>query len=388
MNPNRFESAPRALLLTFAASLIAMSGIELVLPSLPLMQEALGLSDSAIVLVMTVYLLPGVVVTIPAGAVADAFGTRRVLVFALTGLGLTGVGLFFARSLSVVLGLRLIQGLCAGAIAPLTIAYIGALTDGLGQLRAQAKRSLLMTVGSATLPALGGLVASAHWSGPFALQALALPVAFALWRVRPLNRPAVRPKFALIPARPDRHVMSVHVLSLIRFVALYAFLTFLPLALARFGFTPLEVGLWLGASAGLGAIVALASSGLAQRVRPSALMQAGLVVAGSGLALMAPGGSPLWLIAGGLVFGTGDGLHGVLQNSFLTRVGEAATRNSTVAVAAMAKNLGKVFGPGLVLLTGGALGHTLVFAGLGLGICLSAALPALLRPYDDAVVGR
>jgi MFS family permease len=364
-----------------------MVGIELVLPVLPILQTAVHLTERDTVLFTTAYLLPGVLVTLPAGALADRFGTRRVLVTALAGIGVAGIGLALSRTLPLLLMFRVIQGFCGGATAPMTITLIGDLTVGTFQLRAQAHRSLVMTLGSAFLPVMGGLAAGVHWSLPFAIQGTALGMAAIVLRVVPAARPARRPRAALRLSRPDSKVMAIHTLSLLRFVVMYSFLTFIPLVLARFGFSPVQVGLILGGSAAVGAILAVFANRMVRYVSPSYLLGTSLLVAGVGLALLGLIHGTPGLIIGSLVFGAGDGLHGVLQNSFLTRVGSIASRGSIVAMAATAKNLGKVLGPPLILLLSRGVGNALAFAILGVGMMLGAAAARPLRAADEAVLG-
>jgi MFS family permease len=369
------------------ASLFAMAGIELLLPVLPILQTALHLTERDIVLFTMAYLLPGVLVTLPAGVLADRFGTRRVLEIALAGMGVAGIGLALSRTLPLLLAFRIIQGFCGGAIAPMTITLIGDLTSGTSQIRAQAHRSLLMTLGSAALPVIGGLAAAVHWSLPFALQGTALVLAGLILRVTPGTRPARKPRVVLRLTRPDSKVMAIHILSLLRFVVLYSFLTFLPLALARSGFSPVQVGMTLGGSAAVGAILAIFTNRMVRHVPPSSLLGVALFVTGVGLAILGFIPGTPGLILGSLVFGAGDGLQGVLQNTFLTRVGSIESRGSIVAVAATAKNLGKLFGPPLILLLSRGVGTALAFAILGVGTMLGAAAARPLRGADEAVLG-
>jgi MFS family permease len=377
-----------SLIPTHIASILSMTGIELVLPTLPLLQSALNLTDRDIVLFTMAYLLPGVLVTLPAGALADRLGAKRVLVIALAGMGACGIALSLSRSLPLLLVFRTIQGLCAGAISPLTITLLGDLTDGARQLQAQAHRSLLMTMGSAGLPVIGGFAGGVHWSVPYALQGIAVAVAAVIWRVVPNLRRDHRTHIAVRSSRLDSKVLAVNFLSLLRFLVMYSFLTFVPLALGRLGFSPIRVGLVLGASAGLGATLAIFAGRMVNHVAPSLLLGTSLTVAGVGITVLGVSPTSLGLIVGSMIYGAGDGLHGVLQNSFLTRVGNPANRGSIVAMAATAKNLGKLLGPPLILVLSRGAGNAAAFAILGLGTILGTGFVRPLRAVNDRLLGR
>ena len=62
----------------YAGCIVAQTGVQLVAPSLPAMRDALGLTDSRLALVMTIYLLPAALGALPAGLLADRIGRRRV----------------------------------------------------------------------------------------------------------------------------------------------------------------------------------------------------------------------------------------------------------------------------------------------------------------------
>ena len=75
----------------FLAGPIVLSGLQSILPTLPLMQDELGLSNTEIGLVTSVYLLPGVLLAVPAGMLADRFGRRIVLSVSLLVFGVGGL---------------------------------------------------------------------------------------------------------------------------------------------------------------------------------------------------------------------------------------------------------------------------------------------------------
>ena len=61
---------PAGIWMAILASGAALTGIQLILPALPVMQRDLGLSDSQIGLVTSAYLLPSVLFAFPAGLLA------------------------------------------------------------------------------------------------------------------------------------------------------------------------------------------------------------------------------------------------------------------------------------------------------------------------------
>ena len=83
-------------------------------PALPKIAEHFAASNTLVQNTVTAYVLGMALVVLPAGLIADAIGRKRVL---LTGLGLmtlTSIGCALADNLTMMIGLRFLQGLGAG----------------------------------------------------------------------------------------------------------------------------------------------------------------------------------------------------------------------------------------------------------------------------------
>ncbi len=83
-------------------------------PALPKIAEHFAASNTLVQNTVTAYVLGMALVVLPAGLIADAVGRKRVL---LTGLGLmtlTSIGCALADNLTMMIGLRFLQGLGAG----------------------------------------------------------------------------------------------------------------------------------------------------------------------------------------------------------------------------------------------------------------------------------
>jgi len=122
------EPAPRQHYnVTFAV--LALAGMSfallqsLVAPALPAIQESLHTTTEAVAWVLTAYLLSASVATPILGRLGDMFGKERMLLLALTALGVGSFVAALATSVEVLIGARVIQGL-GGAIFPLAFGII------------------------------------------------------------------------------------------------------------------------------------------------------------------------------------------------------------------------------------------------------------------------
>src|SRR6266540_275436 len=98
----------RGLLVALSTSVASVMGVNLVYPVLPPMMQQLGVDQSAVGLVITVYTVPMIFVAPVAGAMADLHGRRAVLFGGMLLFGLAG----------------------AGALMPLTIVLLSDLLEG------------------------------------------------------------------------------------------------------------------------------------------------------------------------------------------------------------------------------------------------------------------
>lgn len=116
------SQASRLIHFLFAIQLISMGAMEMSGPFWPLRLKDLSTSGWQFGLAgVAVYVLPmlGIMLTSAFwGRVGDRFGHKLMMVRALLGLALTQLALAYADDVWTILTLRLIQGACAGYLAP------------------------------------------------------------------------------------------------------------------------------------------------------------------------------------------------------------------------------------------------------------------------------
>ena len=83
-------------------------------PALPEIAEHFAATNTLVQNTVTAYVLGMALVVLPAGLIADAIGRKRVLLAGLTLMTLTSIGSALADNLTMMIGLRFLQGLGAG----------------------------------------------------------------------------------------------------------------------------------------------------------------------------------------------------------------------------------------------------------------------------------
>ncbi|MFJ6615082.1 MFS transporter [Streptomyces sp. NPDC091289] len=115
----------RTILITVCLALMAViasvSGLNVAQPDLAV---AFGASQSTVLWIINIYTLGLAALLLPLGAIGDRLGRKPVLLTGLTVFGLAGAVAGLAPSAEVMLGARLLSGVGAAMIMPITLAVI------------------------------------------------------------------------------------------------------------------------------------------------------------------------------------------------------------------------------------------------------------------------
>ena len=370
-----------------------ITGVQLISPALPALAERFALSESEVSLVISVYLIPATLASVPAGFLADRFGRRWVFGTGLCLFGVAGVLLpvVAQESYGALLVIRFVQGLGFAPAFPLTITILGDLYKGPKLVGALGRRSVLMSVADGGYPILGGILVGLSWLAPWYLQAVALPIGLmVLFSFRdwvPLGTQGGMGGLRwLWRSVHSKSILSLHYVGFLRFFAKFALLSYLPLLLViSRGLTAAQAGLILGTAA-LSGTLGAAMSGMLARVGPaSRWVIAGMVMQGLGLAIMAFVAQIWMLMTVAVFYGLADGVLGTFVNAYLASATDPEHRASLVAANGAIKNFGKLLAPlllgMLVLVVPLSVGFTAV-AGV---LVISAPAAAPLRAYDSRI---
>lgn len=155
-------------------------GTALLSPVLDSLVGPFGTTQTDVGLLISVFTAPGILIVPVAGALADRYGRKPVLVAALVLFGLAGTAIAFTTDFRVALGLRLLQGVGFAGIVPTLITSIGDFYTGSREATAQGLRFTVSGLSQAAFPLLAGVLVATAWQYPFLLFAVALPAAAAV----------------------------------------------------------------------------------------------------------------------------------------------------------------------------------------------------------------
>lgn len=366
----------RNLLVIFGITLTAVMGVASIAPALPKMARVLEVSNEQIGLLITAFTLPGIFLTPVLGVFADRIGRKIILVPSLFIFGLAGTACAFATDFSWLLGLRFIQGIGGASLGALNVTLIGDLYDGNRRATAMGYNGSVLSVGTASYPAIGGGLALLGWYYPFYLSLIALPIGiFVLTFLNnpdPVNGKDLRSYFGDVwNSLKSKKVLGLFTANFLTFIILYGgYLTFFPILLDQeFKQSSLIIGIMLSGSS---VITALTSSQLGKLT--NRFSEANLIMTGSLLYLcvflVIPTIDNIWLLALPIaVFGFAQGINIPSILNLLTHQAPSEYRAAFLSINWTVLRSGQAVGPfllGLIYATTGITGTFMFTAAVAL----------------------
>jgi MFS transporter, ACDE family, multidrug resistance protein len=366
----------RNLHVLWGVTLMAVLGTSSITPAFPTIVRELGVSSGQVGLLITVFTLPGIVMTPLLGVLSDRYGRKKILVPALLLFGIAGGACAFARDFNVLLALRFFQGMGAAALGTLNVTVIGDIYDGRERSSALGYNSSVLSAGTASYPAIGGLLATFGWFYPFALPLAAIPIAivvlFSLHNPEPRNDDRLRDYFGSVWENlHDREVFGLIGASLLTFIVLFGpQISYLPILMnARFDAPSYVIGAVLSSASVTTALTSTQLGRLTRRFSEKGLLKVAFVLYAIALIVVAFTPSLPLLVLPAVLFGVTQGIN--LPNVFSLLNAHAPTENrgAFMATNGMSLRAGQTIGPLFMASAAGTLGLTgayLTAAGLAL----------------------
>lgn len=370
-------------------------GFSITSPLLPDLAEALSVDAGAIGLLQAAVSVPGVLLSLVIGYFADKVGRRRVVLVSLLLFSLAGAAGYFARTFTLLVAARLVQGIGTSGILGLSIVLVGDLFTGAERTRAMGFNMAGLTLVNMAGPTLSGVVGQSDVFRPFLIFLIGLPL--ALWVSR---MPVDSARQAESPLRhlgeAFRFVRNAG--HLVDYIGILGATVATTVLLHGFGYTttPLFLDEVFGIeSSGRGLIIAAFQVGTvfaaiqigrlrARRTgRTLVSMSLGLMAVGALLTAAAPA---WWFVALGLgIAGVGFGLWVPIAQEHTAEVGGEAYRGLTVLMWVTFVRIAQVIGPPMGASMSESIGPRTTFAVAGVGMGLAMFL---WRPIRSAATAR
>lgn len=177
------------LILLLIGSCMPVLGAVLLSPVLPRISQHFAATPGVDVLVPVILTVPALFIALGApfaGAIADKFDRKRLLIAAMVSYAIFGTAPLYLDSIQAILASRVLVGVCEAAIMTCCTTLISDYWSGPLRVRYLGLQTLVATVAATAFFALGGLLGADGWRTPFWLYAAAalaaIPMAVLLWQ--------------------------------------------------------------------------------------------------------------------------------------------------------------------------------------------------------------
>jgi MFS family permease len=331
---------------------MSVIGIASVSPALPGIAEQFSVEAKDFGLILSVFAIPGIVLTPILGIISDRYGRRIVIVPTLLLFGVAGFMCALTDSFEMLLVFRFLQGVGAAALGALNVALIGDLFEGADRPRVMGINHSVLSIGTALFPVIGGVLASASYKYVFYMPLLAIPIAvyvFFFLDVDVKGQESHIKKYLgnFVRLLKNRNLISLLIVSVSIFVILMGpFLTYVPyIAGEKFKINPTMIGLILASMSATTSLVGYFLDKFLKRFTHERLLKFGLIGYAVSMGLVPFYSDWYMLFLTTIIFGAS--LSFVLPNSqsMIIKFSDENNRALLMSFNRMISQVGQAFGP-------------------------------------------
>lgn len=375
----------RTAVTVFGITLLVTSGVSSLIPALPLLAQTFHVPIELSGLIVAAFALPGFFCIPLAGILSDRYGRRAVLLPSLLLFAAGGAACAIATSFTELLGCRVVQGIGSASLGILYNTIIADTWDGEARARMMSRNALVLGLGTAISPALGGALALLGWRMPFLLSLLALPL-LCIAPSALLARPQASVSFRIYLGNVFRCLRAPETLRILGLGFGSSILLFGPvvtcfplIAHQSFNAEAFDIGIIMAAASLISGIAAWRLGPLFSRLPARRLLSRGLVLYTLSFCAMPFMPSLAWLTLPLLLFGFAQGITIPLTALLLTARAPTGQRAALVSTNAMGMRLAQTLTPlAFILLAARTTPGVAVLAAVGV-TGLMALLTAKIR---------
>ncbi|MEE3000122.1 MAG: MFS transporter [Pseudomonadota bacterium] len=375
--------------LIIVVTMVTMMGGSAISPALPAIQQAFSIETTKIALLMTAFSLPGVIAIPIAGIMTDRFGRRTVIVPMLLLYSIAGSLCFYAPNFEILLALRFLSGIGAGALATLSLILIGDLFAEKEQTEALGYRTSFGYLSSGILPIFSGFLAIFSWNYPFLLFLLGVPIALMAAKILANEKVNTDASFKDYLSEIRQGLFNFRTLSLLTVAPTFMIInqgilaTFLPLYLgSKFGASTAVIGIIISTRVIAGSMTAFYMGKLTYYYKEERLLTLTIIILTGSIGFIPFVPSAWFMVLPVLFIGFAMGIGFPAFQSLLIAEAPREIRAGIMSANGMTNRLGQAGGP----LLGGLLytlgGFNAVFYGAALFlIIMMIFLSCTFRKY-------
>lgn len=248
-----------------ALTAIGALSIDMFLPGLPQIRSDFHTTTSAAQLTLTLFMVGLAFGNLFMGPISDALGRKQPLVIVMIVYTLASLGIIFSINITMMVALRLVQGLCAGAAAVISRAIASDMYSGKELTKFLAVLMLVNGIAPVIAPTLGGIILIfSNWHMVFIIltvfgifmvmsSGLRIPESLSKEAREPADVMSILKQFKSLLQRP-KFVLSM-LLQGMTFVILFSYISASPFITQRIYSLSPQAFSWMFATIGIGLII-------------------------------------------------------------------------------------------------------------------------------------
>jgi MFS transporter, DHA1 family, multidrug resistance protein len=339
-------------------------------PLLPLFARELGAGPAVIGFVMGASTLTGIMVKLPAGALSDVFGRRRLLLAGALVFATMPFTYLLASTLVVLVLLRFVHGSATAIFGPVASASLSEIAPATKRGTWLSAYATAQGVGQALGPVLAGyLIAAGRFDLAFVAAGfigMGVPVIVAGWRghseVRPDRERWEEFKRGIVEVARDRLVLATSGAQAAQFVLNGTLNAFLPLyGRDVLGLTVPQVGWLFGVQTLTTLAVRPAIGYLSDHVGRRWVIVTGLVVCSAAVLLVSVATNVTEIVAAVVAYAAGVATTTAATSAYITDMTRRARYGAAHGVFGTIYDVGDALGPIVAGVLVAAVGYTRMF---------------------------
>ncbi len=372
----------------YSVTLIAVMGVASISPAFPKIMEQLNLKPAQVGLLVTVFTVPGIILTLILGVYADIYGRKKILIPSLFLFAVAGAACGLTSNFNLLLIFRFLQGIGAASLGSLNITIIGDLFSGRERSSAMGFNASVLSIGTASYPLIGGGLATLSWNYPFFLPLLAIPVGILVMTSLKNPEPSEKRRLKIylkntFNSIKKKEALGLFIASTVTFIILYgAYLTYFPLLMGGdYKADPWVIGVILSVMSVSTAITSSQLGKLAARFSAKRLLIFSYAVYALALLIIPHICHHLWLLTiPAVIFGIAHGINLPSIQTSLASMASLEYRASFMSFNGMVLRTGQSLGPlimGFIFGIGGM--HAVFEGGAAFAILMILVLMAMME---------
>ncbi|MCF8033809.1 MAG: MFS transporter [Desulfarculaceae bacterium] len=330
----------RTLFILGMAVFVAMCGVGIIVPFLPIYARDLGASGFMLGIIFSSFSLSRALVVPWVGGFSDRWGRKPFIIAGMAGYGVTSLLFMLANSSEALVFTRLLQGVFAAMVLPIAMALVADITPTGVEGRSFGMFNTFFLMGFGVGPVIGGAIYELAGLNANFLLMFGLGIAAAITVALTVREPAAELRSGgkrgfreMLLLTRDRGFLAILLARAGAAAGMSCFIAFMPLVATGHGLSTLGVGLCLTANVLVMTLLQRPFGWLADRLPRLPLSVIGLAMSGA-MKILIPWGTDL---ASLMLLSMAEGIFAGLALPALT---------------ALAISQGKSLGTGMGLVTG------------------------------------